>query len=278
MAPTASVQALATSRSSRARLRWSDLSRRKASSRLPWAPMQFYTRPRWRGWANGGSPRGCQDLLESQRARHRCVGKALVDLRSRRIAEGPTRLTVFLEACVRDAAGTPSFDHGSSPGAHGVRDVYSLVAHIAPRNIREAPRSPPFFCWPTACEAAASLASAFRPFVSVFALRCLGKPAAAFVIAMRLGRHLASDGLRQATIFIDGKLRRHCPEDTPRGVQPVSSRYAVKTRSAFPGRRGERPSLVTHRCDWSPITRFRSDQKSGCHSRTTETAARRIRL
>ena len=63
MAPTASVQALATSRSSRARLRWSDLSRRKASSRLPWAPMQFYTRPRWRGWANGGSPRGCQDLL-----------------------------------------------------------------------------------------------------------------------------------------------------------------------------------------------------------------------
>ena len=75
--------------------------------------------------------------------------------------------------------------------------------------------------------------------------RCgyLGNPTAAFVIAKRFHRHAASGPYGGQKSF-----GGHPPSRTPNirhsGSNQVSSQYAVKTHSAFPDRRGERPSAA----------------------------------
>ena len=73
--------------------------------------------------------------------------KVFVLARNRRRPD--RRLAVFLDACVRNAAGMPKLNyHRSAPGVHGVGGdefpASDLIVHIAPRSIRVAPRFPPF--------------------------------------------------------------------------------------------------------------------------------------
>ena len=88
------------------------------------------------------------DLVQFERARRRRVDEALVGdegLGSRPDRGGPDgRLTVLLEACVRDAAGMPKLnDDGPAFGVHGVGDGFpapDLIVRIAARRIRVALR------------------------------------------------------------------------------------------------------------------------------------------